>query len=206
MADSEQCAVTLAITGASGAALGRCALAMLAADARVRRVDLVVSAHARRVAREELGLAEDVAGPDFPLRLLGAGAAGAAKIVSHDPANIGASIASGSYPSAGMVVAPCSMGTLAAIAHGLSDNLIERAADVCLKERRPLLLAARETPLSLVHLRNMVAATEAGARIFPVIPAFYDRAADWEASLRQFVARMLAHLGLPQEGAFHWQG
>lgn len=195
--------ITLAITGASGAAVGRRALAMLAADERVVRVDFVASAHARRVAREELGLAEGTA--DFAAQLLGE-AEGLAKIHSHDPANIGAAIASGSYASAGMLIVPCSMGTLAAIAHGLSDNLIERAADVCLKERRPLLLAARETPLSLIHLRNMVAVTEAGARVFPVIPAFYDRAASGEAAVTQFVARMLAHVGLPQRDAFAWRG
>ena len=96
--------------------------------------------------------------------------------MQHSDADIGAAIASGSYPSHGMIVLPCSMGTLAAIANGLADSLIARAADVTLKERRPLLLCVRETPFNRIHLRNMTLAAEAGATIFPVIPAFYYQA------------------------------
>lgn len=198
--------VTLAITGASGAALGRAALEMLLADARVGCLDLVISRHARRVAEAELGVRGDDANAGaFAARLLG-GEAGPEKLQAHEPEDIGANIASGSYPSRGMLIAPCSMGTLAAIAHGLSDNLIERAADVCLKERRKLVLAVRESPLSLVHLRNMTAVTEAGGIVFPVMPAFYDRAAAPEAALRQFTARLLAAMELPQATAFQWPG
>ncbi|MGH9483192.1 MAG: UbiX family flavin prenyltransferase, partial [Terriglobales bacterium] len=102
--------------------------------------------------------------------------------------------------------APCSLGTCAAIAHGLADSLIERAADVCLKERRRLILAVREAPLNRVHLRNLLAADEAGATIFPVMPAFYDRALTADAMIQQFCSRLLEHLGLPQPGAFQWQG
>lgn len=127
------------------------------------------------------------------------------KIVQHADADIGAAIASGSHPSDGMIVLPCSMGTLAAIALGLADSLIARAADVTLKERRPLLLCVRETPFNRIHLRNMTLAAEAGAVIFPCIPAFYQPDADSAAMARQFVCRVLAHIGLPQKDAYVWK-
>lgn len=199
---SPRIAVTLAVTGASGALLARIALDLLERDARVGHVDLVVSPHGLRVAHDELGIGAGPA-PELAERLLGRTAH---KVQVHDNRNIGANIASGSYPSRGMMVLPCSMGTLAAIAHGTADSLIERAADVCLKERRPLLLGIRETPLHRVHLLNMLAAHEAGATLFPVMPAFYDRAHTMEEAGRQFVCRVLAHLGLEQESAFQWQG
>jgi 4-hydroxy-3-polyprenylbenzoate decarboxylase len=97
------------------------------------------------------------------------------------------------------------MGTLAHVAHGLADSLIARAADVTLKERRPLLLCVRETPFNRIHLRNMTLAAEAGATIFPVIPAFYNKPADSDEMARQFVFRVLAHIGLPQAGAYVWK-
>lgn len=193
---------TLAITGASGVALARTCLGMLDADERVAHVDLVTSPHGLRVAKDELGLAEgrlDQLGE----RLLGHACP---KIQVHDDRNIGANIASGSYRSEGMIVLPCSMGTLAAIAHGMADSLIERAADVCLKERRRLLLAVRETPLHRIHLRNMLAADEAGATIFPIMPAFYDGAQDAQRMAQQFAGRLLDHLGLPQNETFRWNG
>jgi 4-hydroxy-3-polyprenylbenzoate decarboxylase len=104
-----------------------------------------------------------------------------------------------------MIILPCSMGTLAAIAHGLANSLIARAADVTLKERRPLILCVRETPFNRIHLRNMTLAAEAGAVIFPVIPAFYNQPADSTEMARQFVCRVLAHFGLPQPGAYVWK-
>jgi 4-hydroxy-3-polyprenylbenzoate decarboxylase len=104
-----------------------------------------------------------------------------------------------------MIVLPCSMGTLAAIANGMANSLVARAADVTLKERRPLLLCVRETPFNRIHLRNMTLAAEAGAVIFPVIPAFYNRPQDSTEMARQFVCRVLAHIGLPQAGAFVWK-
>ncbi len=128
-----------------------------------------------------------------------------AKTVQLSDADIGASIASGSHPSSGMIILPCSMGTLAAIAHGLANSLIARAADVTLKERRPLILCVRETPFNRIHLRNMSLAAEAGATIFPVIPAFYNQPIDTTAMARQFVYRVLAHIGLPQPGAYVWK-
>jgi 4-hydroxy-3-polyprenylbenzoate decarboxylase len=104
-----------------------------------------------------------------------------------------------------MIVLPCSVGTLARIAHGMAIQLIERAADVCLKERRPLILCVRETPFNLIHLRNMTLAAEAGATIFPVIPAFYFRPVSTDEIAREFVNRVLAHVGLPQPDAYQWK-
>jgi len=194
--------ITLAMTGASGALLARTALRLLVADGRVGEVNLVPSAHAVRVADEELKLGAGTL-KDFATRLLGASPA---KVQVHDNRDIGATIASGSYPSDAMLVVPCSMGTLASIAHGMADNLVERAADVCLKERRPLVLAVREAPLNRIHLQNMLTAHDAGAVIFPVVPAFYDGAQTAEQSATQFVCRLLAQVGLPQEQAFQWPG
>ena len=194
--------ITLAMTGASGALLARTALRLLVADGRVGEVNLVPSAHAVRVADEELQLGAGTL-KDFATRLLGASPA---KVRVHDNRDIGATIASGSYPSDAMLVVPCSMGTLASIAHGMADNLVERAADVCLKERRPLVLAVREAPLNRIHLQNMLTAHEAGAVIFPIVPAFYDGAQTAEQIATQFVCRLLAQAGLPQEQAFQWPG
>jgi 4-hydroxy-3-polyprenylbenzoate decarboxylase len=191
--------LTLAITGASGAVFGREMLRALDADERVARVHFLASENSLRVMAEELGLSGR---NDLLEKLLGAAPT---KTVQHSDADIGAAIASGSYPSNGMVVLPCSMGTLAAIANGLANSLIARAADVTLKERRPLILCVRETPFNRIHLRNMTLAAEAGAVIFPCIPAFYNQPTDSTAMARQFVDRVLAHIGLPQPGAFVWK-
>jgi 4-hydroxy-3-polyprenylbenzoate decarboxylase len=191
--------LTVAITGASGAILGRELLRALETDARVARVNFVASENALRVLAEELG----VSGRNDVLeKLLGAAPK---KTIQHADADIGAPIASGSHPSNGMIVLPCSMGTLAAIAQGLADSLITRAADVTLKERRLLILCVRETPFNRIHLRNMVLAAEAGATIFPCMPSFYNRPADSSEMARQFACRVLAHIGLPQPGAYVWK-
>jgi len=191
--------LTVAITGASGAIFGRELLRALEADPRVDKVHFIASENSLRVLAEEL----NVSGRTQCLeKLLGASPA---KTIQHTDADIGASIASGSYPSQGMIVLPCSMGTLAAIANGLANSLIARAADVTLKERRPLILCVRETPFNRIHLRNMTLAAEAGATIFPVIPAFYDKPIDSTEMARQFVCRVLAHIGLPQPGAYVWK-
>ncbi len=196
--------LTFAITGASGAVFAAQMLRALAADTRVVRVDLIPSDAALRVFAEEMqlsgrnGLVE---------KLLGGNAeASRAKFTQHAEADIGASIASGSYRSSGMIVLPCSMGTLAGIANGMAANLIERAADVTLKERRPLVLCIRETPFNRIHLRNMQFASDAGATIFPVMPTFYNHPQSAEEMARNFVHRVLAHLGLPQPGAYEWKG
>lgn len=191
--------LTIAITGASGAVFGRELLRSLEADDRVSRVHFVASENSLRVIAEELGVSGRT---DLLEKLIGGTTK---KTIQHPDANIGASIASGSHPSQGMIILPCSMGTLAAIANGLADSLIARAADVTLKERRPLILCVRETPFNRIHLRNMNLAAEAGAVIFPCIPAFYNKPTDSTEMARQFVCRVLAHIGLPQPGAYVWK-
>jgi flavin prenyltransferase len=126
--------------------------------------------------------------------------------VVHAVKDVGASIASGSFETDGMIVAPCSMRTLAAVAHGLSDNLISRAADVVLKERRRLVLMVRETPLNLAHLRNMVAVTEMGAVVFPPVPAFYNRPVSIDALVDHTVGRVLDLVGVRQTLSPEWPG
>jgi flavin prenyltransferase len=191
--------LTVAITGASGAVLGRELLRALESDARVAHVHFVASENSLRVMAEELGISGRT---NLLEKLLGTAST---KIVQHSDTDIGAPIASGSHPSNGMIVLPCSMGTLATIATGLANSLISRAADVTLKERRPLLLCVRETPFNRIHLRNMSVAAEAGAVIFPVIPAFYNKPVDSTEIARQFAFRVLAHIGLPQPGAYVWK-
>jgi 4-hydroxy-3-polyprenylbenzoate decarboxylase len=195
----ERIRLTVAITGASGAVFGRELLRVLEADERLARVHFVASENSLRVIAEELGVSGR---NDLIEKLLGARSA---KIVQHSDADVGAAIASGSHPSDGMIILPCSMGTLAAIANGLANSLISRAADVTLKERRPLLLCLRETPFNRIHLRNMTLAAEAGATIFPCMPAFYLKPMDSTEMARQFVYRVLAHVGLPQKGAQVWK-
>jgi 4-hydroxy-3-polyprenylbenzoate decarboxylase len=191
--------LTVAITGASGAVFGRELLRTLEADGRVARVHFVASENSLRVIAEEL----EVSGRnDLLSKLLGCEPK---KTIQHTDADVGASIASGSHPSHGMIILPCSMGTLATIANGLADSLIARAADVTLKERRPLILCVRETPFNRIHLRNMALAAEAGAVIFPCIPTFYNKPVDSTEMARQFVYRVLAHIGLPQRGAYVWK-
>ena len=196
---SESVNLTVAVTGASGILFGQALLRALDADSRVERIHLIASENSLRVLAEELGISGRTG---LVEKLLGRPSS---KIIQHGDADIGASIASGSYPSSGMIVMPCSMGTLAAIASGLASTLIERAADVCLKERRPLILCLRETPFNKIHIRNMGLAADAGATIYPIIPAFYNHPGGFDDMARQFVARVLAHMGLPQPGAFIWK-
>jgi 4-hydroxy-3-polyprenylbenzoate decarboxylase len=125
---------------------------------------------------------------------------------AHNPADVGAAIASGSFATAGMVIAPCSMKTLAAVAHGLADSLLSRAADVTLKERRRLVLMVRETPFNLAHLRNMVAVTEMGGIVFPPLPAFYHRPASIDELVDDTVERVLALLGVEGAHPKSWRG
>jgi 4-hydroxy-3-polyprenylbenzoate decarboxylase len=191
--------LTVAMTGASGGVFTRRLLQVLDADERVVRVHFIPSENALRVLAEELGISgrNELTG-----KLLGSSAA---KITQHSENDVGAAIASGSYPSSGMIILPCSMGTLAGIANGMAENLIERAADVCLKERRPLILCLRETPFNKIHIRNMGLAADAGATIFPVMPTFYNKPIDSDAMAKQFVDRVLAHIGLPQPDAYVWK-
>ena len=193
--------LTVATTGASGALFTAHLLRLLAVDDRVDTVHFIASDHALRVATEEL----DLTGGRSSLLETLLGHPPAAKFITHRNDDVGAAIASGSYPSQGMIVLPCSMGTLASIANGLAARLIDRAADVTLKEERPLILCVRETPLNRIHLRNMTLAAEAGAVIYPVIPAMYFRPDGLDEIAKQFAARVLAHIGLPQPDAYRWK-
>ncbi len=194
--------LTVATTGASGSLFLKHLLLAVERDQRVQTVNFIASDSALRVMAEELGLrgrsnlVGQILGPQVSSR----------KIQQQANADIGANIASGSYPADAMVVIPCSMGTLARIANGIASQLIERAADVCLKEKRPLVLCVRETPLNKIHIRNMYRAADAGATIFPLIPAFYFRPASLDAMAREFAYRVLAHIGLPQPDAYRWKG
>jgi len=192
--------ITVAVTGASGVIFARELLRCLKGDRRVKTVNFIASDNALRVMAEELG----ITGRAKLLEQLIGGKP--AKIQQQNNDDIGANVASGSYPVDAMVVIPCSMGTLARIASGISSKLIERAADVCLKERRPLVLCVRETPLNKIHIRNMGLAADAGSTIFPLIPAYYTKLKTLESMASEFANRVLAHIGLPQPGAFRWMG
>jgi flavin prenyltransferase len=191
--------ITLAITGASGSIYAAEFLRAAVQDDRITKINLVVSENALRVLAEELHLSGRT---DLVEKLLGTPSH---KIKHHAETDIGANIASGSYPTAAMIILPCSMGTLAAIANGLAANLIHRAADVCLKENHPLILCVRETPFNRIHLRNMQLASDAGATIFPAIPTLYNHPQTTQDMARNFVHRVLAHIGLPQPNAYQWQ-
>ncbi len=194
----------VATTGASGSIFLRHFLLTLGRDARVRSINFIPSDSGLRVLAEELAIKgrSNLVGQiiGFP------GGRFARKVQLQSNADIGANVASGSYPADAMVVIPCSVGTLGRIANGVASRLIERAADVCLKEKRPLILCVRETPLNKIHIRNMYRAADAGATIFPLIPAFYYQPASLDDMAREFAYRVLAHLGLPQPDAFRWKG
>lgn len=180
--------IVVAVTAASGAIYARLLVESLAASVQVERIALVYSENARAVARHEgVAMPED------------------AKIVGYSNSDLFAPPASGSASWDAMVVVPSSVGTLGRVACGVSQTLIERAADVMLKERRRLIFVVRETPLSLVHLRNMVAVTEAGAIVVPASPSFYSKPSDVEELCRTVVDRVAALLGVRQERC-EWGG
>jgi flavin prenyltransferase len=191
--------LTVATTGASGAAFLKQLLLALEHDQRVKTVNFIPSDSALRVIAEELGISGR---SNLVQQILGSDPQ---KIHPQSNDDIGANVASGSYPTDAMIVIPCSMGTLAKIANGLATQLIERAADVCLKEQRPLVLCVRETPLNKIHIRNMGLAADAGATIFPVIPAFYFGPHSVDDLVREYTNRVLAHIGLPQPDAYRWK-
>ena len=196
--------VALGITGASGALYAVRTLAALLAHGAT--VDLVVSDYGRRLLRDELG-------PEAGLDRLSAYLSGRygpavthGRLIVHSNKDLGASIASGSQDCEALIVVPCSMKTLAGIAHGLSRNLIERAADVMLKERRPLVIVPRETPLSLPQIRNLLLCAEAGAIVVPAMPAFYQQPATLD-DLADFMAgKILSVLGIPHTLYPAWTG
>ena len=183
--------IVVAISGASGAVYGVRLLQMLRELGGVQ-THLTVSDAGWLNVQQELDLPRDqveaLADVVYPVR------------------NIGAALASGSFQCDGMVIAPCSMRTLAAVAHGLSDNLITRAADVMLKERRRLILMVRETPLNLAHLRNMTSVTEMGGIVFPPVPAFYQKPQTVAELVDHTVSRVIDLLGLPQAHSQRWTG
>jgi len=192
----------LGVTGASGALFARRMLQLLETDDRTGKIHLVISGSGLKVIRDELDL--DVSrSSEIPSALA---AQAVAKTVYLLDSDIGASIASGSYPVDGMVVIPCTTGCLAQIANGISETLIERAADVCLKEGRKVVLAVRDAPFNRIHLKNMLRAQAAGAVIFPIIPSFYHRPKTIDDLVTQFCCRVLALLGLEQVDQFRWMG
>jgi len=192
------------ISGASGSTLAVRFLSTAARHESVERIHVVVSNSALRVSASELD--PPASTPAAIIERCKLPHEAAAKIEHHPNADIGALIASGSYRCDGMVVIPCSSGTLASIAHGISRDLMQRAADLMLKERRPLLLALRETPLSLIHAENIVAVTRAGAIVIPPVPAFYS-AQTLDDFADHFVMRCLDLLGLDgQRDDLRWHG
>ena len=182
--------MVVGITGASGAVYGVRLLARLRSAGC--EVHLVVSPAGVLNVHHELGLDR--------------GALEALADRAYHPGDVGAPIASGSFQTRAMVVAPCSMRSLAAIAHGLSDNLLTRAADVALKERRPLVLMPRETPLNLAHLRNMTAVTEMGGVVFPPLPAFYHRPGSIDELVDETIERVVALIGVSGASPRPWPG
>lgn len=182
--------VVVGITGATGAVYGVRLLARLKAAGR--ETHLVASPAGLINVHHELGL--DRAGLE------------ALAHTAYHPSDIGSAIASGSFTTAAMVIAPCSMKTLASVAHGLSDNLVSRAADVTLKERRRLVMMVRETPFNLAHLRNMTAVTEMGGMIFPPLPAFYHRPQSIDEMVDETIERVIGLLGVESAAPKSWEG
>jgi flavin prenyltransferase len=194
--------ITVGITGASGAVYAQALLRLLDSDSRVGHVFLVASDAGLRLVAGELNL---VAAEPKKLPAMLTGTA-AAKIEWLPNKDIGASIASGSSQVDGMAVIPCSAGAMGAIAAGTASDLLTRAADVCLKERRPLVLCLRETPLNRIHLENMLKVNDAGAIVMPAMPAFYYGPKTIDDLVEQFAFRVMAQLGLPQDKQYVWTG
>jgi 4-hydroxy-3-polyprenylbenzoate decarboxylase len=195
--------ITLGITGASGSVYAQRLLVHLNESPLVSRIDLVISQAGVRVAGEELGI--NVAGkePRVARELIGKVTD---KVIVHSPSDIGATIASGSYLSDAMVIVPCSMGSLAAIASGITRDLIHRAADVMLKENRPLILVPRESPFNAIHLENMLKLARLGVRIIPAMPSFYHHPKTIDDLIEHFTHRLLDHLGVAHEQKTRWEG
>src|SRR3984957_10280798 len=201
MANSGGKSITVGITGASGAIYAQTLLRMLDVDTRVERVFLVASETGLRLLATELNV---VASEPKKLAAMLTGTA-AAKIEFLPNKDVGASIASGSNLVDGMAVIPCSAGTMGAIAAGTASDLLTRAADVCLKERRPLILCLRETPLNRIHLENMLRVNDAGAVVMPAMPAFYYGPKTIDDLVEQYCCRVAAQLGLPQDSQYRWK-
>ena len=202
MPDTLKQVVTVGVTGASGALLAQKTVSLLEEDARVARIHLVVTEAGQRLFSEELGIASGDL-KQLPSRLLNRPAGKVEVLPNKD---IGAAIASGSYVVDSMIVVPCSMGTLAAIASGVSDDLVSRSADVMLKENKKLVLCVRDTPFNRIHLENMLRVQQAGAVVMPAIPAFYHHPKTIDDLVTQYIYRVLAQIGLSQENMYRWTG
>jgi flavin prenyltransferase len=202
MATTQGRIITIGVTGASGALLAQKTLVLLEDDSRVSRIHLVVTETGQRLFSEELGITSGDL-KKLPSRILGRTPK---KIEPVSNKDVGASIASGSYCVDAMIVIPCTMGALASIATGMSDDLVSRTADVMLKEQRKLILCVRDTPFNRIHLENMLRAQQAGAVIMPVVPAFYFKPKTIDEILTQYVCRVLSQAGLPQEKMYRWTG
>src|SRR3974390_716278 len=202
MANPQGRIITIGVTGASGAVFAQKTLALLEDDARVGRVHLVVTETGQRLFAEELGITSGDL-KKLPGRILGRNSKKIETVANKD---VGAAIASGSYMVDAMVVIPCTMGCLASIATAMSDDLVARAADVMLKEGRKLVLCVRDTPFNRIHLENMLRAQQAGAVIMPVVPAFYFKPKSIDEMVTQYVCRVLAQAGLPQEKMYRGSG
>ena len=183
---------TLAITGASGSGFGVALLRRLSANPAVGEITLLLSPTGKRCLLDETGLTvkELLATP---------------KVAHRDERDLGADISSGSHRQDGMVILPCSAGALGRIASGVSEGLVSRAADVCLKERRPLVLCLRETPLNRIHLENMLRVHDAGAVVMPLMPGYYNHPATLEDLFQAFATRVLDQLGLPEDDPRRWK-
>src|SRR5215212_3323633 len=197
-------AIAIAVTGASGAIYATRTLAALLE--RGVHVELIITDNGRRLLRDELSEAASIEGlRPFLIDKYGA-AVEAGTLNLHSNRDLGATIASGSHGCSGMAIVPCSMKTLAAVAHGLSRSLVERAADVMLKERRPLVIVPRETPMSLMQLRNMVLCAEAGAIMLPAMPAFYQMPQSLDHLADFMAGKILSALGFDHDLYPMWTG
>jgi len=202
MPSNKRLTITVGVTGASGAIFAQKTLALLEEDSRVARIHLVVTETGQRLFAEELRIPSGDL-KKLPERVLGRAPK---KIEVLSNKDVGASIASGSYAVDAMIVIPCTVGALAAIACGTCDDLVARAADVMLKESRKLILCVRDTPFNRIHLENMLCAQAAGAMIMPVVPSFYHLPKTIDDLVTQYVCRVLAQAGVPQEKMFRWTG
>lgn len=195
--------ITVGVTGASGAIYAQRLLSWLERSDDVGQIDLVITQAGVRVTNEELRINVAGTGRRVVADLIGRDTE---KIILHSANDIGASIASGSYLSDAMVILPCSMGTLGAIANGVTRDLVHRAADVFLKENRLLIIVPRETPLNVIHLENMLKLARMGVRIVPAMPSFYHFPASIDDLIDHFTHRLLDHLGIEHEQETRWEG
>ncbi len=195
--------ITVGISGASGAIYAQRLLMHLEDSPEVRQINLVISGPGRRVISDELDISATADTEELVAEMIGRPSN---KTISFHPGDIGATIASGSYPVDAMVIIPCSASTLGVLASGSCRNLLHRAADVCLKEGRRLVIVPRESPLSTIHLENMLKLRQAGAIIVPAMPAFYHRPANIVEMVDHFIYRVMDHLGLAHSEEMVWQG